>query len=455
MTAKLVVGTIRGQIGNRFVVVSPDGSRNTFVIESVQTPKIGVDIIGMLDTDAVEPKIRLVPDVTRAILSGRSAILVGGRPEITARLLARALQGTGPGNIRPGTGGMIERSPQSDDPDVAWAMALVAAEADRAGIALNVIDPMAMAASEWDDRILTDTVLPADIAGERGALHDLKNLLNSGLRPACRRTIETIGRGNVVSSVDFVMPYSPFATGMTWSAEIGGAARNEIAVNNVWGEDARRISTFRELSLAFVPRYLGKVREHEGAAGHIEAAFADVSAVLAYGLAGGDMLTALKFQRLREAALARWNGHDEAPPATGLGIAEAIRALATQRPRNSGELFTLAAQIAKATAPGKRADLEVLRANSTADRVFVDLDTASEEILDLAKKMYRKDLEGVVERLRHSDRAIDRMSRFGTYSVPAGLEDVFDEIVAPEGPGAALEFPDDPWTAREPVSPRL
>lgn len=454
MTNKLVVGTIRGKIGNRFVVVSPDGSRNIFAIESVQVPKMGVDIIGMLDSEAIEPKIRLIPDVTRAILTGKAQILLAGRPEITARLLARVLQGTGPGNIRPGTGGMIERSPSSDDPDIAWAMMMLAPEADRAGIALNIIDPIAMAGSDWDDRQLTESVLPADISGEKDALRDLKNLLNSGLRPSCSRSVEVIGRGSLVSSVDFVLPYSPFATGMNWSAEMGGAARNEIALNGVSAPDARRFSTFRELSLAFTPRYLGRVREQEGAGGHVEAAFADVSAVLAYVLSGGEILTALKFQRLRESALARWNGRDDAPPATGPGIAAAISALATQRPKNIQDIFTLAASIAKATAPAKKRDLELLRENSTATGQFVDLETASPQILDLVRSLYRKDLEEVYGRISHNPKAVDRMARFGTYSVPLGLEEVFDQIVAAEGPGEALQFPSDPWDATSSLSPR-
>jgi len=449
MTQKLVTGTVRGRQGNRYLVVGPSGEHHLVSFEGIDTPRIGVDVIGVLADGPDGPLMRLVPDVTRMLLKGRARIIPSGRPDLTARMLAKLLSGMGPASIRPGTGGMIERTPSFDDPDVVWALSMLEPEAVRAGIALNVIDPIAMASSSWDDNRLKEEILPADTAGETSALADLRRLLHSGLTPACRRTVERIGRGAAIPSVDFVLPYSPFATGFSWCGDIARAYRNEIVGMSLSGSEARRVSTFRELALAFAPRYLGKVRAEAGHESHVENAFADVAAALAImRTTEGGTVAAMKFQRLREAALARWDGEGRCPPATGGALAAALSMGAhADHDGSADSIFHVAASVARAHAPSTAAKLERLRGSSIADGIFIDLEKADRSVVSSMRLAYADDLAETVDRLGGDARAIDRMSRFGLYTAPLGLEDVFDAHVgSPVGPAdeAGILLPDDP-----------
>lgn len=446
MTSKLITGTVRAKQGNRHIIVTPRGEKLAIVLDGIDLPRIGVDVIGLVDTSASELRMRLVPDVTRKLLEGRTRIIPAGRPDLTARMLAKVLIGTGPASIRPGTGGMIERTPEFDDPDVRWALDILEPEARRAGLALNVIDPISLTASDWSDAELRDEILPADVAGEVSALADLRRLLNDGLTPACRRTITELGRGVAVPSVDFVLPYSPFATAASWCSDIAMAARNEIVGIPVSGSEARRLSTFREVAVAFAPRYLGRSRAEPGYEPQLEAAFADTAAALAMLQTGQNRLAALRFQRLREAALARWNGQGATPLATGTSIAAAIGMGHVIAGDSADQILKTAAQIAQAHAPVTAAKFASQKAAASQSGVYIDLEKAPTEVREMVRKVYRADLSETLSRL-HGDAATERMSRFGLYSIPIGMEQVFDDLV--QTTEAQLEegirFPSDPW----------
>ena len=429
MSESLLTGTVRAREGHRFVVVTPNGEQVRVLLEGVDTPRIGVDIIGFVSGKDDDLRMRLVPDVTRSLLDGRARIIPSGRPEITARMLARLLAGAGPAAIRVGVGGMIDRTTTVDDPDISWALSIIEPEARRSGVALNVIDPMGLVDSPWDDALLKEEILPADTSGEERSLSDLKRLLNSGMAPACSRTILRIGRGLEVPSVDFVLPYSPLATGQSWSAEIAGAWSNEFVVMAVDQDDARKLSAFREMALAFAPRYLG--RNKGPTAHHVEQAFADVSAAIALMNFGGSSLTVLRFQRLREAALARAEADGRDPPATAEALASILSSAAQNMPETAEDIFELAASIAKTHAPRTAKDLKAQQDRAKADDIFIDLDKASPSTVRELKASYAKDLGRTVERLHGSPRAMARMAAFGIFQIPSGFEQVFDDVLGP------------------------
>lgn len=443
MTERLITGTVRARKGNRFVVIRPDGEQLLVALEGIDEPRLGVDIIGVLDGVEGDLRMRLVPDVTRMLLEGKSRIISGGRPDLTARMLARLLKGTSPSSIRPGIGGMIERTPTFHDHDIAWALDILEPEARKAGIALNVIDPMALADSAWENASLRETVLPADTSGEDRALKDLHRLLNAGMAPSCCRTIMRIGRGVEVPSVDFVMPYSPFATGMSWSAGIAKAWNDEIVTMSISGSDARRLSTFRELALAFAPRYLGR-NKGEGSS-HIEQSFADAAAAIAFMNFGGSPQTVLRFQRLREAALARWSPPEDIPPATSEALAATMSLAAQAQPDSADDILQLAASMAKAHTPTTEEGLVALCSRATANDVFVRLDRVSRPQRTAILESYSRDLKETVDRLRGSDRAMARMAMFGIYTIPSGCEDDFDVVLGDVPPSDVdgFEFDND------------
>lgn len=142
MAQRLILGTVRGRIGGqRHTVALTDGSVLRVQFEGEVMPRIGADVIGILDDSSGENRIELVPDVAKRMLKGkRTKIIPFGRPDVTARMLAYLLDGTGPALIRPGVGGIIERTPIIKDPDLRWALSILEPEAARLGLALNVVD---------------------------------------------------------------------------------------------------------------------------------------------------------------------------------------------------------------------------------------------------------------------------------------------------------------------------
>jgi hypothetical protein len=384
----------------------------------------------MLDESGDVPRMSLVPDVSRLILQGRCLISMSGRPEITARMLAKVLAGAGDAVIRPGVGGIIERTPHVEDPCLAKALRSFAPAARRLGLALNVIDPTALAGAEWAEQSLKDDLLPADAVGDRRGLADLRKLMREGFSPACRRTIEEGSRGRKVSSVDFILPYSPFATGVSFSNAMGRAYRNEIVRFVIAPDEARLLSSYREIALAFAQRYLGRTREVPGATRHVEEAFADAAAAILFVKDGGNSFTVNKMALLREAALSRWDGEGEAPPATHLTLQRLLPGLNEYADADIDKILADAASAATSNAPRSIRALEATRAAATADEVFLDLETCSAGTTRALKRAYQRDLDETLSRLAKHPAAVERFANFGVVTAPLGMEDVFDAAVA-------------------------
>lgn len=434
MTARLVVGTIRARRGERHDVVLPDGSVCPVAFEGDAAPAIGADVVGLFDPDAPGTKrLSLVADVTRLIMSGRARIVTGGRSDVTARMLARMTQGAGIGAISPGTGGIIERTPTVEDPDLNWALSQLAPEARRLGLGLNVIDPLALAKAPWEDRRLTEDLLPADTTGDHEALADLKRIMAEGFTPSCRRTLFGLARGVQVPSVDFVLPYSPFQTGLSFSAGLAKARLSELPRSVLAGSDARRLSAFREIARAFAPRHLGRQRGNQTVAAHVEATFADVAAALAFLSSGGSPGAIRAFAALRQAGFSR----SERAPASHQALQTVLSVGSLIRHGGVGEILRNAASIAKTHTPASEEAIAALRAATPEGDVLYDASRLSGDQRARLAEEYAEDCEDAVARLADVPLALERMSRFGLRTVPVGLDWVFDEVM--ERNGAPME----------------
>lgn len=447
MAAKLTVGTIRARKGDRHVVVLPDGRQVLMSLEGVAEPRIGADVIGSFDPDVEEPVLRIVDNVTKFLLSRGARIAVSGRSDVTATMLARLLEGTGLKAIKAGTGGIIERTPNVSDPDLAWALRHLEAEAAELGLGLNVVDPLSLAKGEWTDKRLRDEILPADAVGERDALSDLKRLIGEGFSPACRTTLFAMGRGAKVPSVDFILPFSPFATGLSFSRDVSRAARSEVPLTVLSGSAARRLSAFREIAKAFAKRYLGNVRGGQDIADRMVDAFADTAAAIAYLNGGGDRQAIVNLARLRECGLAR----DPSAPATHRALDAVLHLGGYLEARTASHVLTLAASIARSHGPISPEAVAEMKATAS-DEVLVDIERVSGPLRSSIRDFYRQDCEEVAERLAGDGAALDRMARYGAFLVPLGLEDVYDDVLeangAPETETAdpiGLDFGEDPW----------
>lgn len=436
MSPRLLVGTVRARQGAVHVVAFPDGTTRDIVLRGDEVPRIGGDVIGVVDLDQPRPELRLVRDVAAHVLKGRTLISVSGRPDVTARMLGRLLEGCGPAMVRPGEGGIIERTPEVSDPDLRWALDLIEPEALQVGLALNLVDPFPLASSPWSDAAFREDILPADVAGAGGAMGDLKAAIADGFRPSCRLTVQELARrgggdGPVrsVSSVDFVMPFSPFATGHSFSTLAGAARRGEVARRPLTITEARRISAFREMSLAFAQRHLGKVRAEPGMRSHVEDTFADVAAVTAFVKTGGPIEAALAFARLREAALARWDGTGRAPPATHVGLCQVVPTLPWIEVGGAAAIFAQAASVATSNAPRTAKALALAKAAASDADAFVDLRALSPHARRRVAADYERDLRRVVTGLGGNQAALDRLARLGVTTVPAGLEATFNGVM--------------------------
>lgn len=445
MSARLLVGTVRARHGARHTVVTADGATHELILKGSERPLVGGDVIGMVDLTVASPEMTLVRDVAGEILQGATMFSMGGRPEVTAMMLTRLLEGTGPAMVRPGVGGIIERTPDVSDPDLRWVIDLVGPEARQLGLALNVIDPVALAQAPWSDDLFRQELLPADVVGGAGGMGDLKRLMRAGFSPTCRRTFQDLsardgGAQRVVSSVDFVMPYSPFATGHSFCSSMGGGWRSEVPRASLTLSQSRRLSAFREVSFAFVQRYMGRGRGEAALRRHGDETFADAAALIAYVQLGGDrehvqdrIRVARTYAELRESGVARWNGSGEPPPVTHKGLRSLLPTLGHLDVSCADDVFKHASSVATSCAPTTRRRFEAAVSSAQPHDVFVDLGDLSGTDLDHVGAAYRADLGQAVESLGGYARGVERLARFGLYTTPHGLEPVFDRLVADHG----------------------
>ena len=414
---RLLVGTVRGRRGPDLVVRTRDGGEWVGPVTSPDGRPVpmGVDLIGRPNPDGT---LRLVDDVAADVLRRGARIVPVGRADVTARLLAAALDGAGSGVLSPGEGGVIDRTPRGVDPDVDFALGALAPLAERLGVAFNVVDPSGLASAPWDDGTFRDEILPADTENDPSGLAALRSTISRGLPPTLRTSVH--GRG--VRSVDFIVPFSPFAVGQDVARDLSGATRDEICTVALSTSDARRFHTTRLCCMALADRYLPNAGRHR------REAFADVAAVTVMKAAGGGGATMLAVSRLREAGLARWHarGWGAPPPATHMALAAAYRSPVPRGDVTDVDALLKAARKVALAAPVDDEAVADLANRSRGD-VVVDASAAPDEVVD----RYEVSLERMLDGL--DDTGLSRYAEYAAPTVPERLTPVVDSALRTRG----------------------
>jgi hypothetical protein len=448
MTDNLVIGTVRAHRNGRHVVAMQGGGFIDVVFDGEASPKIGGDVIGMLRRGADDvPRMTLRRTITEALIDGRTTIaFAGANHEKTARLLAKVLARSRTALISPGAGLSIERYPKSIDPDLDWAVSIFGEEADRLGVALNVIDVDAVAKSPWRNGSLGDTILPADAESRGQVMNDLTRLLRSGFHPDCNRMIETFSGENEIS-VNFVLPYSPFAGTFGFCREISGMGRRYIPDVGVMSvSDARRISSARHLALGIAHARLGVDETNRfdvsqsRRASHMASCFADAAAVLAFLSSGGDRRVAETYADLKESSLIFGSdiGTNAIRPgvlteATHRSIRQAMKEDVVARATSPKAIVTEAVRIAR------RSAMPAARFRNVTDTLTVDeydhsnavakrliLDVTNSAVARNVEAGYRAEIRSLAAQHSSSDLAASRLVAFGSKHSPIHLMNIFD-----------------------------
>jgi len=450
--SKVFVGTVRARRDNgRYVVVGRDGKVMDVLFEGKQTPLIGGDVIGRVKYNRVgEAVMSLRKTVLETLLEGNVTItMLGTRPDLTARAVAKVLARSKSAMISPGKGASIDRMVDTNDPDLAWALSAFKPEADRSGIALNVIDVQKVARSVWDNARLRDGTLPADIEGNRRSMSDLVRLLRSGFHPECSRMIENYsGRREI--SVNFILPYAPFAGAIGFARQAAGMDNSVMPTVTMDVSEARRIGAARTIALGLAHDKLisGNVQAdvmQSRRSMHLANCFADAAAALAFLSSGGRRQAIEEYADLKEASL--FFGLDTTVDVARDGIlVEAThrvirKALETDvRPdMTSAEIVAAARRLATRYAlpfvrfSGDRDEVnneEVDAAVAAANRVGVDLREYDAAVHPLCERIYRAELRALVDEYSADPIASQRLVTFGRLNVPAGMQAIFEDETA-------------------------
>lgn len=452
MKDHIVIGTVRAKKGDKYVVVTRDGSPVEVSFDDGRLPLIGGDIVGVFKPGPMgDLRLALKDNLVDAMLSTSTTIMIAGaRPDLTARLLGKMLAKQKSAVIAPGSGMTIKRRPHSDDADLQWAISKFSPEADRLQVALNVIDVRKMSASVWQTSTLRDMSLPADIEGSRRSMYELTRVLRSGFHPEVSRMIEHVS-GHQDISVNFVMPYSPFAGAL-------GFARNTASMNSGYFptvefsiSDARRLSSARMVAMAMAHKALGAGQsnvtnvDQSPRARHIASSFADAMCAIAYLLDGGDVATVETYADLRESSLCF--GFDAGTRRLRNGILEdathrSIRAVLTDF--NAGRLSDSmdarqiterAVRIARRNASSAASfepdhlgvsEQEMVSAVEAANRVAFDLRRASFADVEAFGEVYATEVRELVDEHGNDDRSASRMITFGANHAPLRMGDIFN-----------------------------
>lgn len=451
----IIVGTVRGKNKDgSYVVVQRDGRRADVHFRS-GTPMIGSDVIGNLSAgEDGRVEMSLYPSVLDAMLDGTSRFIpLSKRPDLTARILAKMLERSKSAVFKPGGGMSIERMPHSDDPDIRWAMDNFKPEAERLGLALNVIDVKAVTRSPWDMRSLQNFSLPADIEGSRRSRDELTKILRSGFHPACSRIVEKFTGTNEIS-VNFVIPYSPFAGSVGFARDIAHMNIGVFPLCSMNISETRRLSSAKQMALAIAHNRLSVGKGFQAdldthpRVRHLSNCFADAAASLVFLARGGRQEVIEEYALLKEASL--FFGYDEAVSGLKAGVLEqathrTVRAAIDWYSEQGNadmsvkDLVTRAVRIAKATAyEGLRfadssavTEPELLGAVNSANMIAADLASATHEYIGHLGEKYRDDLDALVQEHKCHPVAAHRLMTFGAIHVPDRLERVFGEMTEP------------------------
>lgn len=455
MSETAVVGTVRGKYPDgSYLVVKRDG-RPLIVEFRGPAPTVGMDVIGSLTEEDGRLRMTVRPTLTEALLDGPVKIVpISKRADLTARVLDNLLKRANSAVFRPGDGMAIERLPRSDDPDLSWAMDHFKPEAERLGLALNVIDVKGVTRSPWDMRSLQNFSLPADIEGSRRSKDDLTRILRSGFHPACSRIVERF-TGTGAISVNFVIPYSPFVGAVGFARD---AARMNIGVFPLVSmniSEARRLSSARQMAMAIAHGRLSAGRgfhadiDNHPRVRHLSNCFADAAAAAVFLSDGGRPEVIEEYAALKESSI--FFGYDEGTAGLRDGVLEnathrAVNAVLewhhadpdAVREADIHKLVTKAVRLAKINAlegvrftePSKVTDPEMDGAVAAANIVGADLMSASHGYLAHLGEKYRDDLDALVAEHAGDPLSARRLLSFASVYVPERLEDVFSEMTA-------------------------
>lgn len=451
----VVVGTVRARLSNdTYVVVCRDGTQMDISFEGEKRPLVGGDVVGRLHFDDFgHPRMYLKDSVLDVILEGSHKIYVlGQRPDLTARMLAKFLARSKSAVVSPGSGISIERAPVSNDEDLNWALNMFREESERRGAALNVIDVQALARANWQQSMLRDLALPADIEGNQRALGDLTVLLRAGFKPFCSRIVEKhSGRKEI--SVNFILPYSPFLGATGYAREIGAMGMYSFPTIRMKTFEARRFCAARTIALGMSHNFLGPAEniqadvESSERAKHLAACFADAAAALAFLSSGGRRTVLAEIADIKEASL--FYGQSIAHTTAGVvqeGVLtqathKAIRAaFAADLPLDASmrDIVATAARIARKVAlPASRfgnengRDVvtvdELKSATLVANQIGVMIDRASPSVKQELQRTYREEIRQLVEECQDSENASARLILYEQYNVPHGMRKILEE----------------------------
>jgi hypothetical protein len=454
MKGEVTVGTVRGTRNDgRHVLVRRDGTTMDVRFEGSIKPLVGADVIGRISYSRVgEAVMTLKPSLSEALLEGNARIMTAGsNPDLTARMLAKMLARSKSATIAPGVGSSIRRSPTSADPDLSWALSKFGPEADRLRVALNVIDVQKVARSIWQNSDLRDGSLPADIEGSQRSMNELVRLLRSGFHPACSRAIETY-TGNREISVNFVLPYSPFAGAHGFAREasrmdLGTAPRIDMSIS-----EARRLSSARTLALAIAHKALSAgagmqadVTQSPRAA-HLANCIADAAAVLAFLADGGRRQAVEEYAALKESSFYFGVAEDAETARPGVLVEATHNVMKAALEERMGEgmsmraILSTSARLAKKHAFGvrrfeqdaERLTTEELDAGAeAANRIAIDLrDHSGEPVVLECAEAYRDELRALVDEYEGDRIASTRLQTFGQLHAPHAFWAIFEEETA-------------------------
>ncbi|NTF17639.1 hypothetical protein G6L37_04450 [Agrobacterium rubi] len=450
--SKILVGTVRARRDNgRYVVVGRDGKVMDVLFEGKHAPLIGGDVIGRVKYNKVgEAVMSLRKTLLETLLEGNVTItMLGTRPDLTARAIAKVLARSKSAMLSPGKGSSIDRMSETDDPDLAWALGVFKPEADRSGVALNVIDVQKVARSVWDNAKLRDGTLPADIEGSKRSMSDLVRLLRSGFHPECSRMIEQYsGRREI--SVNFILPYSPFIGASGFARRAAGMDNSIMPTTTMTVSEARRLGSARTIALGLAHDKLisGDVQAdvmQSRRSMHLANCFADAAAAIAFLSSGGRRQVIEEYADLKESSL--FFGLETAADVAREGIlVEAThkvvrKALETDWPvgMSSSEIVASARRLATRYAlPFVRFNhdrdailpTEIEAGLEAAGRIGVDLRDYDPAVNSLCEQVYRNELRSLVDEYSANPVTAQRLVTFGRVNVPTGMMDVFYEETA-------------------------
>lgn len=451
MKDHILIGTVRAKKGDKYVVVTRDGSPMEVKFDGGAHPPVGGDVIGVFRASPYGGwLLSLKENLNDAMMSTSTSFMIAGaRPDLTARILAKMLAKQKTAVIAPGAGMIIKRRPFSVDPDLQWALDAVAPEADRLGTALNFIDVKSITNSVWQTSSLRDMALPADIEGSQRSMFELTRILRSGFHPECSRMIETVSGARDIS-VNFVMPYSPFTGVLGFARNIAAMNYGYLPIVDMTLSDSRKLSSVRMAGLAVAHKVLGAGQvsnadvEQSPRARHLANCFADALTSVVYLSRENNPAVIHAYADLRESSLCF--GFDQGRYQLSEGILEdathrAIRAVLKDfaggkisSSMTSHEMTDMALKIARKTAlPAARFEndgVKVERAEMTsaveaANRVAFDLRQATPADIEAYAGYYVDDIQQLVEEHGGNALSASRLVTFGGNHVPFGMEDYF------------------------------